>query len=326
MKKFKIIIFLLLLLASAPKVFAALTCTITASCVGAGEVKIMNVSDTDNAHAELPSQSNYTTFICCSGVAGTGNSCSGNYAVIGTLSTATTNSHFEEDGQSNYTSPTNDVCISNTVVPPTVAYTNTDCSAYDTEVFTISPATTNAHIGPSYTRHVCASIGSAISFDFDGVSDALVGFGTLSPSAARYATGDTLGSGSETAAHTMAVTTNAPSGYAITVRGDTLTHVVYPSATVTAIGGTSAASAPGTEQFGMRITASGGSGVVSAPYNHASNYAYDATASTVDEVASAATGDGVLTTYSVRYIANISPVTDAGDYQTTLTFIGTGNF
>jgi hypothetical protein len=37
-------------------------------------------------------------------------------------------------------------------------------------------------------------------------------------------------------------------------------------------------------------------------------------------------GDGSTTTYSVRYVANISDSTEPGSYATTLTYIATANF
>jgi hypothetical protein len=153
------------------------------------------------------------------------------------------------------------------------------------------------------------------------ISDNTIGFGTLSSSNARFATGDTLGNAAETEAHTLAVSTNAVSGYTTTVQGATLT---YSGATITAIGGANTASATGTEQFGLRMTATGGSGAVSAPYA-AAGYAYAATAGTSDEVA-ASTVSSDTTTYSVRYLANIAGTTDAGVYTTTLTYLTTANF
>ncbi len=153
------------------------------------------------------------------------------------------------------------------------------------------------------------------------ISDNTIGFGNLSSGAARYATGDNLGTGSETVAHTFDVTSNAPSGYLVTVSGATLTD---GAKSINAIGGTSAASSTGSEQFGIRITASGGTGTASSPYNHGTNYAYDGV-TIPDEVASdSAAGD--TTTYSVRYLGNISAITEAGSYSSTLTYIATGNF
>lgn len=55
------------------------------------------------------------------------------------------------------------------------------------------------------------------------ISDSTIGFGTLSTSSSRWATGDTLGTNSEVVAHTIDTGTNASSGYSVSVRGDTLT-------------------------------------------------------------------------------------------------------
>lgn len=158
-----------------------------------------------------------------------------------------------------------------------------------------------------------SSTSQSITFS---LSDNTIGFGEINSSATRYASGDLNGSGSETVAHTFDVTTNATGGYTVLVQGDTLENGSYdinscgPSCTLSA----------GSEQFGLRITASGGTGTVSSPYNHASNYAYEASSSTLDEIATAATGDGDVTTYSVRYGVNVSPTTASGTYSGTYTY------
>lgn len=184
---------------------------------------------------------------------------------------------------------------------------------------TIDASDTSNYDSTGNTNWTFSSFTPSLTF---AISDNTIGFGNLSSGAARYATGDTLGSGSETVAHTFDVTTNAPSGYLVTVSGASLAD---GAKSIDAIGGTSAASSTNTEQFGIRVTASGGSGAASSPYNHASNYAYDGV-SVPDEVASAATGDNTLTTYSVRYLGNISAITEAGQYSSTITYIATGNF
>lgn len=126
----------------------------------------------------------------------------------------------------------------------------------------------------------------------------------------------------ETEAHTLGASTNATGGYIITLTGDTLTSGALGNPTITAIGGANTAPSIGTEQFGVRFDSSGGSGAVSAPYA-ASGYAFDT--SQPSEIASAA-GPSATTTYSARYIANISPLTEAGTYTTTLTYIATATF
>lgn len=168
---------------------------------------------------------------------------------------------------------------------------------------------------------VSATVSQSLSFS---ISDNSIGFGTLSSSAAAYATGDTNGTGSETEAHTLTAGTNATSGYTVTVQGATLTHTVTSSYTITAIGGTNTASSAGNEQFGLRMTASGGSGAVDAPYAD-SGFAYAANATTADNVASSSTAS-VDTTYSVRYLANITAGTEYGSYTATLTYVATANF
>jgi len=104
------------------------------------------------------------------------------------------------------------------------------------------------------------------------------------------------------------------------VYGPTLTSGAH---TITAIGGSNTAPNAGTEQFGLRMEASGGSGTVSAPYA-AVGFAYDG-ASSPDEVASTSGLSGV-TVYSVRYLLNIAETTDIGSYDTDLTYIVTSNF
>jgi hypothetical protein len=164
---------------------------------------------------------------------------------------------------------------------------------------------------------VSATVSQSITFT---ISDSSIGFGTLSSSAARYATGDGTGASSEGEAHTLVVGTNASNGYTLTVNGSTLTS---GGDTIDAIGSTNTASSTGTEQFGIRATASGGSGAVSSPYA-ASGFAFDS-AAFPDEIA-AATGATSNTTYSMRYLANIGSSTEAGNYSATLTYLASANF
>lgn len=165
---------------------------------------------------------------------------------------------------------------------------------------------------------IAATVAQSLTFS---ISDTAIGFAGLNSGSARYATGDSLGSGSETGAHDLIVGTNATNGYSLTASGTTLTS--GGGATVTAIGAANTASSAGTEQFGMRFTATGGSGAVSAPYA-AAGFAFD-TAAFPDQVATA-TGASSNTTYSARYLANIAANTDAGAYSATVTYVATANF
>jgi len=152
-----------------------------------------------------------------------------------------------------------------------------------------------------------------------GVSDTTIGFGTLSPTESRYATGNGSGSSSEQQAHTITVSTNAPTGYTMTIDGATLTSGAN---TINAIGATNTAPDAGAEQFGIRITAAGGSGTVSAPYD-GGGFALDII-SFPDEVATTSSNSGD-TIYSMRYVANISESTEGGIYNADLVFTATGN-
>ena len=170
-----------------------------------------------------------------------------------------------------------------------------------------------------------ASGGVAPTLTFS-VSDNDIFFGTLSVTASQWADNTADGSTTAVVAHTLTAATSSTSGYTITVQGATLTSTGTPADTITAIGDPSAALNPTTEQFGLRITASGGSGAVSSPYNHASNYAYAANATTTDVIATSAT-NSTDTTYSLYYAANIATTTEAhSDYQAALTYVITGNF
>jgi hypothetical protein len=159
-----------------------------------------------------------------------------------------------------------------------------------------------------------------VSFD---ISDTTIGFGPLTTSNARYATGDATGSDTEVVAHTLTASSSAAGGYTITVEGPTLTN---GGNTIDAIGGTNTASSAGTEQFGIKGSVSGISyyDTVDDTYS-GSGYGYDGT-SGASTFATQSQGDGFTSTYSVQYIANMSTGTETGAYSTDLNYIMTGNF
>jgi hypothetical protein len=72
-----------------------LTCSVKASC-DTGEVAVFRMSSTTNAHAGTPDGSSYGSVVCCGGVDSLGNSCSGNFDTVLTLS-ATDNAHVASD-------------------------------------------------------------------------------------------------------------------------------------------------------------------------------------------------------------------------------------
>lgn len=171
------------------------------------------------------------------------------------------------------------------------------------------------------TSNLNATLNQTLSFS---ISDATIGFGALSSSAARYATGDASGDTSETEAHTLIVGTNASGGYGLTVNASQA-NPFRSGSNYIASSDTNVASSVGTQQFGLRATASGGSGAVTAPYAASGFALASSTFPTASQVASAsgATSD---TTYSVRYISNITSNTAAGIYTATLTYVATATY
>lgn len=155
------------------------------------------------------------------------------------------------------------------------------------------------------------------------ISTSTVYFGVVSPSITRYASStNTNGNNTEVDAHTLSVTTNAANGYTISAKGQTLTS---GTSSISAIGGTATTSLIGTEQFGIRVIAYGGSGTSTAPYN-TSAFAYAATATTSSQIANATVGDNATTTFAVRYVANIAPTTKAASYTANVIYVVTANF
>jgi uncharacterized protein (DUF2141 family) len=277
------------------------------------------MSSATNAHAEVatgttPGYAN--NVICCSGLSGI--SCSGYTAKVLNLS-STTNAHVETADNSNYT---NVACISAGGEIPVIAYQDTNCTGYDTTLASIS-STTNATIGDttSYTKKVCGSlVPPSITFS---ISTTTLYFGGLSTLVTVYASSTgSQGDNAQVEAHTFSVKTNTLNGYSVNVQGGTLTSGAY---TIAAIGNINTTPTNGTSQFGLRINASGGLGVVSSPYS-ASGFAYAASATTSSQVAGASSGDNATTTYSVRYVANISGLVPMGTYNANLVYVATANF
>jgi hypothetical protein len=118
------------------------------------------------------------------------------------------------------------------------------------------------------------------------------------------------------------VSTNAPSGYTLYVRGDTLQNGSY---TINPIGNTNITPSPGSNAFGIRAVATGGNGSVSSPYD-GSGFAYDANNSIASSLGISSSGNGVNTNYSIRSVATIDDILNYGLYSTNLIYIVVPNF
>ena len=131
------------------------TCSVTSgSCSGTTILKMQALT---NSHAELSSQGNYNYYVCCSGLSGLGNSCSGNYDTALKLS-GTTNAHVEKKTQLNYS---NSACLSIENGAVTCDY-STACSDLGSVYACLASISgdTNAHIGDcnAYSTKVCCRV------------------------------------------------------------------------------------------------------------------------------------------------------------------------
>ena len=165
--------------------------------------------------------------------------------------------------------------------------------------------------------NISATVPQSLTFS---ISTTTISFGTLSAVAARFASSTGSGDSTEVQAHNVIVGTNAANGYTMTIGGSTLTS--GPN-TINAIGAANTASSVGVEQFGLRLTAAGGIGAVSAPYA-AAGFAFDTGA--FPQAIATASGASANTTYSARYIANITANSEAGSYSGVVTYVATANF
>ena len=141
------------------------------------------------------------------------------------------------------------------------------------------------------------------------------------------------------------ISTNALSGATVVLKGDTLKSGAFD---ISAIGSTASSSAAGTEQFGMCLYQSTGSGLTfsNATYSNANcstttqtggtastggagtaQFGFNTTntlASSGDTIATKAAG--TTSTAVMAFIGNVAFTTEAGIYQTTLTFTATGQY
>lgn len=125
------------------------------------------------------------------------------------------------------------------------------------------------------------------------------------------------------------LSTNASSGVEVLYAGRTLTSTAGD--TITAVGGTAAASATGTEQFGLTVdTANADNSMTQltsdADFTNPANYAFDATSDTAPLPIATATGFVACDTGAVKYVANIANDTEAGLYSTKVAYIAVPSY
>jgi hypothetical protein len=132
----------------------SLSCSVKPSC-GMGEVEVMRMSSTSNAHAGTSSGSAYGYRVCCA-TSGLGAECTGNHDVVLTLS-ATDNAHVASDG-----SYATEVCLSGGDDATVDCTYGATCGVDYACLATIS-GSTNAHVADcdgvdDYAEKVCCLV------------------------------------------------------------------------------------------------------------------------------------------------------------------------
>ena len=136
-------------------------CARSGPCVGT-EADIFHMSSRMNAHAELPSQTNYPYRVCCGGITGLGGSCTGPGPSESAINlSATYNAHAEKNTMANYA---NGACLSAPAGIIDCSYTTGACSSLGPNyacLGTIS-ADMNAHVSDcdgigDYSEKICCS-------------------------------------------------------------------------------------------------------------------------------------------------------------------------
>jgi hypothetical protein len=156
------------------------------------------------------------------------------------------------------------------------------------------------------------------------ISDNTIGFSSITSASPRFATGDASGSGTDTSAHNLQITTNAPSGYSISYTGTNLTG---PETITEATISNDADGSQNSKQFAVGFSTDGGATITSS-YDHnttPSNRDWKYTTNDSELIATQ-NSPTALQTINAYYLANISAVTSAGGYGGVITYIATANF
>lgn len=174
------------------------------------------------------------------------------------------------------------------------------------------------------TGTVSASVAKQNTVTVD-ISEVLTfSLGTTTVNLTPPLTADVTGIGTST----LTASTNATNGYSVTVSGNTLESGVNSIAAMNP----ATTSTQGTAQFGINLknnatpdvgteVSGTGTATAAAGYNVIDTFKF----LSGDSIA-ASSGPTNSNTFTVSYIANVALTTAIGDYNTTLTYIVTGNF
>lgn len=215
----------------------------------------------------------------------------------------------------------------NSVVNPTA--TNTTfygiITTYSDAAWTTPLDSGTVALSTATQIQVALTVGEALTF-CAGISITGQNCATIAGSTVNLGNGSTVATASGTSV--LAASTNATSGYSITVNGATLTSGAN---TITALA-SGAASTVGTKQFGLNLVSNStpavgaavsgtGTGAAATNYGTANTFRFG-TGETIATVGAPTNANA----YTVSYIANVDGVTPPGAYTSNLTYIATANY
>jgi hypothetical protein len=299
-----------------------LSCSVTSTC-NSPNVVVFKMYATVNSHAELPSQSNYANLVCCGGVTGLGNSCTGTYAIALKLAKAT-NAHVEQNSFLDYTSSTCIQAPSGGTV--SVAYQSSTCLGYDTTVASMATST-NSHVGNAgaYTTKICASAAPQATVTC-ATNVASTSFSALTSGIITQASPNvsTTLSCSNTASGCTLYAKDAGNASNAGLWSSGISHLIpSPNAAFAA----TSTLVIGTEGYGIRVatdTAGSGSTLTIAPrYLQSGNTVGGFSLASIPVASSTADMSG--REIIVTHLAAISALTPSGNYADTITYSCTAN-
>lgn len=199
-------------------------------------------------------------------------------------------------------------------------------TTYSDAAWTTALDTGSVALSTAGQIQVALTVSEALTF-CAGTSITGQNCGTIAGSLVNLGVGLTTATAAGTSV--LAASTNAATGYSVTVNGATLTS---GGNTITALA-SGGASAIGSKQFGLNLAGANtvptigaavtGTGTATASANYGINNTFRYT--TGDIIASSNVPTNA-NAYTVSYIANVDGITPPGNYNTILTYVATANF
>jgi hypothetical protein len=253
-------------------------------------------------------------------------------AASGWTNSAATAGHLRLSDASNSTDPSGSQTVSfSGVTNPSATntafyvrittYTGSNWSTGPTDTGNVAASTDDATndlaVGATVAEFLEFCVGQVVSASGANPCGTVTGTSVTVPASGNPLTTSSI----STNTSGLGASTNAGTGLVVTYIAGQFTNGSHNFAN--GFGSAGSASSTGTEEFGLKASASGTGAAVTAPYNGA-NYAWNpSTTTSIANSGSAAlaTGD-----WTVTYGANISPTTPFGSYTSTFVYVCTPSF